>query len=231
MSVTITYLGGFASKVAVNEEVAYVIDPWKPEHVAVETGYVLITHLTPAIIEALKSCTKPVVMCAAVAEVLTGNYPELAKQLDITTYDVGQQDNYPHGLLSLVVAPRKDKEPSCGFILEMEGNQVYHAGPAQFDQELRDIGRAFKPNLSMLAMSKNHLTDEQMVQVPMWLGSDIIMPMSTWETPDDEVDMGEVFQAVDIYSPAICRILNPGESYTLEKIEDSGRTVGPESRY
>lgn len=231
MTVTVKYLGGFSAQMSVNQELAYVLNPNTEKDASVSSGYILLTHLSEATVKVLGSVTQPVVTTTAVAEALKEKHSPLSEKLDITPFDIDHQENYPHGLLSVVETPRADDMPCCGFVLEAEGNQIYHSGPAQFDPALRDIGRTFKPNFSLLPISKNHLTDEQMVQVPMWLGSDFIVPMPVWENDSDSVDLSEVFQAVDIYSPAICRILETGESYTLEKIEETGRTVGPESRY
>ncbi|MEB3285879.1 MAG: MBL fold metallo-hydrolase [Vampirovibrionales bacterium] len=47
----------------------------------------------------------------------------------------------------------------------------------------------------------------------------------------EQFDFAKICASIDIYTPAICRVLDVGQSYSLEPTHSSGRTAGPESRY
>ncbi len=121
---------------------------------------------------------------------------------------------------------------SNGFLIEHSGHRMYYAGLTRQYSGLKDIGNLYKPNLSILPVGINAgISVDRIAQVVMWLGSDIILPFLADASEDWETVMEEVFTAIDIYSPAICRILDEGEVYDLPPTTSTGRVAGPEARY
>lgn len=130
--------------------------------------------------------------------------------------------------------PNGTTEPGNGFILKILGNQIYYSGPATYDAEVRVIGQVFMPNVSILTTGPDYLNPEEMARSIMWLGSDLVFPVFRGlpeESEPAERFREEIFSTIDAYTPAICRMLEPGGSYELMRVESSGRQAGPESRY
>ena len=66
----------------------------------------------------------------------------------------------------------------CGYILEIEGQKIYHAGDTCLNSEMKTIGEIYKPEISILPIGGHYTMDiNQAVIASEWLNTNIIIPM------------------------------------------------------
>ena len=66
----------------------------------------------------------------------------------------------------------------CGFIFNIEGKNIYHAGDTCLNQEMKTIGELYKPDISMLPIGGRYTMDiKQATTASQWLDSTNIIPM------------------------------------------------------
>lgn len=73
----------------------------------------------------------------------------------------------------------------CGFVFEIEGTTIYHAGDTCLNSEMKVIGEIYKPDIVMLPIGGYYTMDiEQAVIASEWLGASEIIPMhyNTFDT-------------------------------------------------
>lgn len=252
MTIDIEYLGGYGFKFSISSPThgpkTVLIDPvlgrlsadaFLRQH---QPNYILLTHYSPQWQDILPICAQSNATLV-VQDVLAGFYKSSAPDLRPITMSFGHEIDFPwgegNGSLVMTVSEHYDSLPNHpdpiqanGFIVNADGHQLYHAGPNQLSPELRTIGLTYKPDVAILPVaSTGQLNPKNLSQAVMWLGCDIVMPIDVSLPDDDPVDMQEVYTTLDIYTPAICRMLSPGDIYTLQPTQSSGRQAGPESRY
>ena len=66
----------------------------------------------------------------------------------------------------------------CGFIFEIEGKTIYHAGDTSLKSEMKMIGEIYQPDVAMLPIGGKYTMDiEHAVKAAGWLGASEIIPM------------------------------------------------------
>ncbi len=66
----------------------------------------------------------------------------------------------------------------CGYILEIEGKTIYHAGDTGLNSEMKMIGEVYEPDIAMLPIGGKYTMDiEHAVKAAEWLGASEIIPM------------------------------------------------------
>ena len=66
----------------------------------------------------------------------------------------------------------------CGYIFEIEGKYIYHAGDTSLNQEMKTIGELYAPNVAMLPIGGVYTMDvEHSVTASKWLNAQTIIPM------------------------------------------------------
>ena len=66
----------------------------------------------------------------------------------------------------------------CGFIFEIEGKTIYHAGDTSLNSEMKMIGEIYQPDVAMLPIGGKYTMDiEHAVKAAGWLGASEIIPM------------------------------------------------------
>lgn len=80
----------------------------------------------------------------------------------------------------------------CGYIFDIDGNILYHAGDTCLNSEMKTIGEFFEPDVAILPIGGYYTMDiEQAVLAAEWLGVSGVIPMhyNTFETIN--VDISE----------------------------------------
>ena len=103
------------------------------------------------------------------------------------TYDVGidSWSEYSWGRAITVPAFHWCSTPDgiyggcpCGYIFEIEGKTIYHAGDTSLTSEMKTIGELYQPDIAMLPIGGKYTMDiEHAVKAAEWLGASEIIPM------------------------------------------------------
>ncbi len=199
--------------------------------------YVLLTHVSAPQWDVLAGYnTKPgtiFIVNEALAEVITAN--NIA--VDIISMPTVHSMTFDWGELHSVECQHQysinattSNLAANGFIVEALGNKIYIAGPAAFSEQFKEIGREFKPAITVLPCGG--YDEQELVRTALWLGSDFLIPDDMSSPKGDEaLSPQEIYTTLDLYTPVICRYLEPGDTYEFMRIEATGRTSGPESGY
>lgn len=66
----------------------------------------------------------------------------------------------------------------CGYVFEIEGKTIYHAGDTSLNSEMKTIGEFYQPDLAMLPIGGTYTMDiEAAVKAAEWLGVSAVVPM------------------------------------------------------
>jgi L-ascorbate metabolism protein UlaG (beta-lactamase superfamily) len=237
MTIGITYHGDFCFEIEMPDSKRILIDPSASHS---EPDYIMLTHWLPHwphVMEIAAASNATVLASRQVAE----HIRQERLPLNLITLDLGHSLDFPWGTVTAVYSDHHFKlpgmsspAPAIGIVLEAEGHRVYHAGPARLHEEMKIIGLNLKPDVSLLPYGSGYLDADELSRAVMWLGSDIMIPMfpqdGKAESPDS-ADLETLYTTIDLYTPAICRLMQPGDQYSLEPTESSGRVAGPEARY
>lgn len=105
-----------------------------------------------------------------------------AKTIDM---GLGAWRNYSWGRAILVPAFHSSTTPEgnyagcpCGFVLEIEGKTIYHAGDTCLNSEMKVIGELYQPDIAMLPIGGKYTMDiEHTVKASEWLNTTSVIPM------------------------------------------------------
>ena len=66
----------------------------------------------------------------------------------------------------------------CGYVFEIEGKTIYHAGDTALNREMKTIGEFYQPDLAMLPIGGTYTMDiEAAVKAAEWLDVSAVIPM------------------------------------------------------
>ena len=100
----------------------------------------------------------------------------------------------------------------CGFIFEIEGKTIYHAGDTCLNSEMKVIGELYQPDVAMLPIGGHYTMDiEQAVIASEWLETSTIIPMHY-----------DIFEAIEVDTEEFTRrIREKGKMSVVLKIGSS----------
>ena len=181
----INYLGHSAFEINIDGK-NILIDPfleaapnYKPENIYdIFVTHAHSDHLGRAI-EISKQTGAPI---TAVFEL--ANY--CAKHgVHIKGINIGATISYSWGKATAVPAFHSSSTPDgmyggcpCGYVFDIDGCIVYHAGDTSLNAEMKIIGEYFQPDVVMLPVGGTFTMDiEQAVKAAEWLGASEVIPM------------------------------------------------------
>ena len=93
--------------------------------------------------------------------------------------------NYSWGRVAAVPAFHSSSLPDgsyagcpCGYVFDIEGQTIYHAGDTCLNSEMKTIGEVFEPDMALLPIGGFYTMDiEQAVKASEWLGVTAVVPM------------------------------------------------------
>ena len=117
------------------------------------------------------------------------------------SYDIGLGNwrEYSWGRVIAVPAFHSSSTPDgnyagnpCGYVFEIDGKTIYHAGDTSLTQEMKMIGELYEPDISMLPIGGRYTMDiEHAVIAAEWLKSSEIIPMHYNTFDAIKVDISE----------------------------------------
>ena len=99
--------------------------------------------------------------------------------------NLGGWINYDWGCVIAVPAFHSSSTPEgyyagcpCGYIFEIDGKRIYHAGDTCLNSEMKVIGEVYTPDIAMLPVGGHYTMDiEKAVIAAQWLGVKQVIPM------------------------------------------------------
>ncbi len=99
--------------------------------------------------------------------------------------NLGGWINYDWGRAIAVSAFHSSSTPEgyyagcpCGYIFEIDGKRIYHAGDTCLNSEMKVIGEVYKPDIAMLPVGGHYTMDVgNAVIAAQWLGVKQVIPM------------------------------------------------------
>lgn len=82
----------------------------------------------------------------------------------------------------------------CGYIFEIEGKKIYHAGDTCLNSEMKIIGELYSPDISMLPIGGQYTMGiDEAVIASQWLNTKEVIPMhyNTFEAINIDIDLFE----------------------------------------
>jgi len=181
----ITYLGHSCFEIQTNEH-TIIIDPFlvaSPNYDIKKVTDIFVTHghgdhLGSAIEISQKTGAK----ITAIFEL--SNYCSKKGGLS-NGIGLGSWINFSWGKIVAVPAFHSSSTPTgeyagnpCGYIFEIEGKRIYHAGDTCLNSEIKFIGDFYKPDISMLPVGGIYTMDvEHALVASEWLNPSTIIPM------------------------------------------------------
>lgn len=109
----------------------------------------------------------------------------ISKGANANGINLGGWINYDWGKVIAVPAFHSSSTPEgiyagcpCGYIFEIDGKTIYHAGDTCLNSEMKVIGELYQPDVAMLPVGGNYTMDiEHAVVASEWLEASIVIPM------------------------------------------------------
>ena len=181
----IKYLGHSAFEFNTNGK-KILVDPFLvsvPDYRAENIYNIFVTHAHSdhlgSAIEISKSTGAPITAIFELANYCAKNG---AKSMDI---GLGSWQDFSWGRAVAVPAFHSSSTPDgvyggcpCGFVFEIEGETIYHAGDTCLNSEMKMIGEVYQPDIVMLPIGGKYTMDiEHAVKAAEWLGASEVIPM------------------------------------------------------
>lgn len=182
----ITYLGHSAFEIKTNNNKKILIDPFlilSPNYTYDGITDIFVTHgHGDHLGSAIEISEKTGAKITAVFEL--ANYCA-SKGANTNGINIGGWINFEWGKVACVPAFHSSSTPDgnyagcpCGFVFEIEGKILYHAGDTCLNSEMKTINQIYEPDLAMLPVGGYYTMDiEQAVIASEWLGASEIIPM------------------------------------------------------
>lgn len=134
---------------------------------------------------------------------------ELAKYcsrygVDVNGISLGGWINYEWGRVLAVPAFHSSSTDDgtyagcpVGYIFEIEGKRIFHAGDTCLNSEMKVIGEIYKPDVALLPVGGHFTMDVEQASVAAeWLGAKQIIPMHYNTFPQINADIDEFKQSI-----------------------------------
>ena len=194
----IKYLGHSAFEIETKGK-KILIDPFlacSPNYVPTNIYDIFVTHgHSDHLGSSIEISKKEGVPITAIFELANYCRKQGAKAIDI---GLGAWREYSWGKMIAVPAFHSSTTPDgqyagcpCGFIFEIEGETIYHAGDTCLNQEMKTIGEIYQPDIAMLPIGGTYTMDiESAVIAAEWTGASVIIPMhyNTFESINVEIE-------------------------------------------
>lgn len=201
----LTYLGHSAFEIETHGE-KILIDPFlvmSPNYNPQNVKNIFITHAhSDHLGSAIEISRKTGAKITAIFEL--ANYCAHKGAQNINGINLGGKTSYNWGCVVAVPAFHSSSTPEgiyggcpCGYVFNIEGKTLYHAGDTCLNSEMDTIGEFYKPDISILPIGGVYTMDiEQAVSAAAKLNSKIIVPMHYNTFDAIKVDINEFSEKI-----------------------------------
>lgn len=181
----ITYLGHSCFEIETNGK-KILVDPFlviSPNHKIENICDIFVTHgHGDHLGSAIEISKNNKAIITAIFEL--ANYCS-TKGANTNDISLGGWINYEWGRAIAVPAFHSSSTPEgyyagcpCGYIFEIEGKRIYHAGDTCLNSEMKVIGEVYKPDIAILPIGGHYTMDiENAVIAAQWLDAKQVIPM------------------------------------------------------
>ena len=181
----ITYLGHSAFEIKMNDK-KILIDPFlvkMPNYDYSDVTDIFVTHgHGDHLGSAIEISKQTGARITAVFEL--ANYCA-TKGANVNGINLGAWLDFDWGKVIAVPAFRSSSTPEgiyagcpCGFVFEIEGKIIYHAGDTCLNSEMKVIGDIYQPDIAMLPIGGQYTMDiENAIIASEWLNVTAVIPM------------------------------------------------------
>lgn len=185
ISMKITYLGHSCFEIETNNK-KILIDPFlvmSPNYKSQNISDIFVTHgHGDHLGSAIEISQNNKTTITAVFELANYCSQKGAKANGIS---LGGWINYDWGKAIAVPAFHSSSTPDgyyagcpCGYILELEGKRIYHAGDTSLNSEMKMIGEVYKPDIAILPVGGHYTMDiENAIIAAQWVDAKQVIPM------------------------------------------------------
>ena len=197
----ITYLGHSAFEIKINNK-KILIDPFLilcPNYDINNITDIFVTHgHSDHLGSAIEISQKTGAKITSIFEL--ANYCA-SKGANVNGINLGGWINYDWGKVLAVPAFHSSSTPegfyagcACGYIFEIDGKKIYHAGDTCLNSEMKTIGEVYSPEISLLPIGGHYTMDiEQTAIASKWLNTKTIIPMhyNTFDAINVDINLFE----------------------------------------
>ena len=195
---SIKYLGHSCFELIVSEK-KILIDPFlamAPEYDYNNVTDILVTHgHADHLGSAIEISKKTGAKITAIFEL--ANYCA-SKGAHTNGIGLGSWIDYSWGKVIAVPAFHSSSSPEgfytgcpCGYVLNIDGKIIYHAGDTSLNNEMKNIGELYEPDIAMLPIGGHFTMDiEHATIASKWLGATAVIPMhyNTFEAINADIN-------------------------------------------
>ncbi|RLI22530.1 MBL fold metallo-hydrolase [Candidatus Bathyarchaeota archaeon] len=213
LGITVKWLGHASFQIRVDGKVIY-IDPYEGAYEE-KADLILVTHshfdhCDTSKISMIRKGDTVIVAPEDCARKIGGEVKSLkaGESLEVDGVKVTAVEAYNYKRFRSPGVPFHPKGLGVGYVLEVEGKRIYHAGDTDFIPEMKDlknIDLALVPSGGTYTMDNPEAAEAVLAFKPKK-----VMPMHRWDTDPEEFK-----REVESKSNVEVVILNPGEELTL----------------
>ena len=99
----------------------------------------------------------------------------------------------------------------CGFVIQMDGACVYHAGDTGLFSDMKLIGSLYHPDVSLLPAGGHYtMGPAEAMMAAEFVGAPLVIPMHYNTFPAIEQDLSEFKRAIELTTGMNVELLHPG---------------------
>ena len=99
----------------------------------------------------------------------------------------------------------------CGFVIQMDGTCVYHAGDTGLFSDMKLIGSLYHPDVSLLPAGGHYtMGPAEAMMAAEFVGAPLVIPMHYNTFPAIEQDLTEFKRAIELTTGMKAELLHPG---------------------
>lgn len=102
---------------------------------------------------------------------------------------------------------------ACGYIIEMDGHTIYHAGDTGLFSDMKLIKELYSPDIAMLpAGDKFTMSPETCMIAAEFIGADVVIPMHYNTFDAIKQDLTEFRRSVELTTKSKVELMKPGDT-------------------
>lgn len=106
---------------------------------------------------------------------------------------------------------------AAGFVIEMDGVTVYHAGDTALFSDMKLLYYLYHPNVALLPVGGNFTMDPSHAMIAAeWIGAEVVIPMHYNTFPVIEQDLSEFKKAVEVTGKMKVEVLVPDSGIEVQ---------------
>lgn len=196
--------------------VKVLIDPMPAAAADVDTDVVLVTHGHGDHLGITANLKKPTVAIHELAHYLSRN--------GVTAVGMNLGGTYVHAGVRITMVPALHSSSvmengvelymgtAAGFVVEMDGIVVYHAGDTALFSDMKLIHDLYHPDVALLPVGGHYtMGPAEAMMAAEWIGAPLVIPMHYNTFPAIVQDVTEFKHAIESTTSMLVSVVKPGD--------------------